>query len=98
MASQPNVDTFNAFNLLNKKSRSTPASSPVGLIVYDALVLDGKDLTEKTLKERRQALHEWFNHNNAAIIYQNLSRALLKAFVNYARFKNRAVEGLMIKR
>ena len=72
MASQPNVDTFNALQQrLNKKkpSKALQASSPVGLIVYDALVLDGKDLTEKTLKKRRQALHEWFNHNKSERLF-----------------------------
>ncbi len=85
--SQPDVDTFNALQQrLNKKkpSKALQASAPVGLIVYDALVLDGEDLTEKTLKERRHALNEWFNHNKSERLF--LSET------------NRAVEGLMIKR
>ena len=105
MASQPNVDTFNALQQrLNKKkpSKALQASSPVGLIVYDALVLDGKDLTEKTLKERRQALHEWFNHNKSERLFlsETLSASSPKSLreLHAHVCQNRAVEGLMIKR
>ena len=105
MASQPNVDTFNALQQrLNKKkpSKALQASAPVGLIVYDALVLDGEDLTEKTLKERRHALNEWFNHNKSERLF--LSETLSATSPESLRelhahvCKNRAVEGLMIKR
>ena len=105
MASQPNVDTFNALQQrLNKKkpSKALQASAPVGLIVYDALVLDGEDLTEKTLKERRHALNEWFNHNKSERLF--LSETLSATSPESLRelhahvCQNRAVEGLMIKR
>ncbi|WP_370244602.1 cisplatin damage response ATP-dependent DNA ligase [Alteromonas abrolhosensis] len=103
--SQPDVDTFNALQQrLNKKkpSKALQASAPVGLIVYDALVLDGEDLTEKTLKERRHALNEWFNHNKSERLFLSETHTAtspeslreLHAHV----CKNRAVEGLMIKR
>lgn len=103
--SQLDVDTFNALQQrLNKKkpSKALQASAPVGLIVYDALVLDGEDLTEKTLKERRHALNEWFNHNKSERLF--LSETLTATSPESLRelhahvCKNRAVEGLMIKR
>tara|TARA_Y100000994_G_scaffold168673_1_gene138846 strand:- start:1981 stop:3651 length:1671 start_codon:yes stop_codon:yes gene_type:complete len=103
--SQSDVDTFNALQQrLNKKkpSKALQASAPVGLIVYDALVLDGEDLTEKTLKERRHALNEWFNHNKSERLF--LSETLSATSPESLRelhahvCKNRAVEGLMIKR
>lgn len=103
--SQPDVGTFNALQQrLNKKkpSKALQASAPVGLIVYDALVLDGEDLTEKTLKERRHALNEWFNHNKSERLF--LSETLTATSPESLRelhahvCKNRAVEGLMIKR
>lgn len=102
--SQPDVGTFNALQQrLNKKkpSKALQASAPVGLIVYDALVLDGEDLTEKTLKERRHALNEWFNHNKSERLF--LSETLSATSPESLRelhahvCKNRAVEGLMIK-
>ncbi|QGX63440.1 cisplatin damage response ATP-dependent DNA ligase [Alteromonas mediterranea] len=105
LATQPYVDTFNALQQrLNKKkpSKALQTSAPVGLIVYDALVLNGEDLTEKTLKARRQALEKWFseNSNNRLFLSETLtatsSRSLRKLHAQVCQ--NRAVEGLMIKR
>ncbi|MBR9898123.1 MAG: cisplatin damage response ATP-dependent DNA ligase [Gammaproteobacteria bacterium] len=104
-ALQPDVDTFNALQQrLNKKkpSKALQSSAPVGLIVYDALVLNGEDLTEKTLKTRRQALEEWFseNSNNRLFLSETLTatspQSLRKLHAQVCQ--NRAVEGLMIKR
>ncbi|QDG39972.1 cisplatin damage response ATP-dependent DNA ligase [Alteromonas mediterranea] len=104
-ALQPDVDTFNALQQrLNKKkpSKALQSSAPVGLIVYDALELDGKDLTEKTLKARRQALEKWFseNSNNRLFLSETLTatspQSLRKLHAQVCQ--NRAVEGLMIKR
>ena len=104
-ALQPDVDTFNALQQrLNKKkpSKALQSSAPVGLIVYDALVLNGEDLTEKTLKARRQALEKWFseNSNNRLFLSETLtatsSQSLRKLHTQVCQ--NRAVEGLMIKR
>ncbi len=104
-ALQPDVDTFNALQQrLNKKkpSKALQSSAPVGLIVYDALVLNGEDLTEKTLKARRQALEEWFseNSNNRFFLSETLTatspQSLRKLHTQVCQ--NRAVEGLMIKR
>ena len=105
LATQPDVDTFNALQQrLNKKkpSKALQSSAPVGLIVYDALVLNGEDLTEKTLKARRQALEEWFseNSNNRLFLSETLTatspQSLRKLHTQVCQ--NRAVEGLMIKR
>ena len=102
---QPDVDTFNALQQrLNKKkpSKALQSSAPVGLIVYDALVLDGKDLTEQTLKTRRQALERWFNKTDNKRLF--LSQTLTATSPESLRqlhtdvCQNRAVEGLMIKR
>ena len=104
-ALQPDVDTFNALQQrLNKKkpSKALQSSAPVGLIVYDALVLNGEDLTEKTLKARRQALEKWFseNSNNRLFLSETLAatspQSLRKLHTQVCQ--NRAVEGLMIKR
>lgn len=102
---QPDVYTFNALQQrLNKKkpSKALQSSAPVGLIVYDALVLDGKDLTEQTLKTRRQALERWFNKTDNKRLF--LSQTLTATSPESLRqlhtdvCQNRAVEGLMIKR
>ncbi len=104
-ALQPDVDTFNTLQQrLNKKkpSKALQTSAPVGLIVYDALVLNGEDLTEKTLKARRQALEKWFseNSNNRLFLSETLTatspQSLRKLHAQVCQ--NRAVEGLMIKR
>lgn len=104
-ALQPDVDTFNALQQrLNKKkpSKALQTYAPVGLIVYDALVLNGEDLTEKTLKARRQALEKWFseNSNNRLFLSETLTatspQSLRKLHAQVCQ--NRAVEGLMIKR
>ncbi|GFD86689.1 ATP-dependent DNA ligase [Alteromonas sp. KUL150] len=102
---QPDVDTFNALQQrLNKKkpSKALQSSAPVGLIVYDALVLDGKDLTEQTLKTRRLALERWFSKTDNKRLF--LSQTLTATSPESLRqlhtdvCQNRAVEGLMIKR
>ena len=102
---QPDVDTFNALQQrLNKKkpSKALQSSAPVGLIVYDALVLDGKDLTEQTLKTRRLALERWFSETDNKRLF--LSQTLTATSPESLRqlhtdvCQNRAVEGLMIKR
>ena len=70
--------------------------------MYDALVLNGEDLTEKTLKARRQALEKWFseNSNNRLFLSETLTatspQSLRKLHAQVCQ--NRAVEGLMIKR
>jgi len=56
------VDTFNALQQrLNKKKPTAAlmATNPAGLIVYDALVLDGKQLTDYPLTTRREALERF---------------------------------------
>ena len=104
-ATQPDVDTFNALQQrLNKKkpSKALQSSAPVGLIVYDALVLNGEDLTDKTLKARRHALEEWFSKTDNRRLF--LSETLNATSPETLRqlhtqvCQNRAVEGLMIKR
>lgn len=104
-AAQPDVDTFNALQQrLNKKkpSKALQSSAPVGLIVYDALVLNGKNLTDKTLIARRHALEEWFTKTNNSRLF--LSETLNATSPETLRqlhaqvCQNRAVEGLMIKR
>ncbi|MDY6974862.1 MAG: cisplatin damage response ATP-dependent DNA ligase [Pseudomonadota bacterium] len=104
-ATQPDVDTFNALQqrLYKKKpSKALQSSAPVGLIVYDALVLNGEDLTDKTLKARRDALEEWFSKTDNRRLF--LSETLNATSPETLRqlhtqvCQNRAVEGLMIKR
>jgi len=103
--SAPNVDTFNALQQrLNKKkpSKALQTSMPVGLIVYDALVLEGENLTEKTLEERRSKLSAWFSRHSLGRLF--LSETLSASSPESLRelhktvCQNRAVEGLMIKR
>ena len=105
------VDTFNALQQrLNKKKPTAAlmATNPAGLIVYDALVLDGKQLTDYPLTTRREALETWFDKNGIQE-HDNDSRLHLSECLSADSpkglrtlhknvCKNRAVEGLMIKR
>ncbi len=101
----PEVDTFNALQQrLNKKkpAKALMQSNPVGLIVYDALVLDGKPLTEHTLAARRAKLEHWFSKRAMPRLFLSTT---LQAFspsslrkLHKTVCENRAVEGLMIKR
>lgn len=101
----PDIDTFNALQQrLNKKkpSKALMQSSPVGLIVYDAIVLEGERLTDLRLKTRRDKLVSWYKHSALPRLFLSNTlnasspehlRALHKTVCN-----NRAVEGLMLKR
>lgn len=77
-------------------------SSPVGLIVYDALMLEGKSITQMPLKARREKLANYLSANPHPQLF--LSDVLdadspqdLRA-LHSSVCENRAVEGLMIKR
>ena len=102
---EPEVDTFNALQQrLNKKkpAKALMQSNPVGLIVYDALVLDGEPLTEHTLAVRRAKLEDWFSKRAIPQLFlsttlQAHSPASLRN-LHKTVCENRAVEGLMIKR
>ena len=65
-------------NAHQEKFYST-ASVSIGLIVYDALVLDGKDLTEKLLMNAVKALHEWLTTTRASDYFYRKPSASLKA-------------------
>ncbi|WOI37923.1 cisplatin damage response ATP-dependent DNA ligase [Alteromonas sp. CI.11.F.A3] len=105
------VDTFNALQQRLNKKKPTSAlmkTNPAGLIVYDALVLDGKQLTDSPLITRRKALEAWF-YKNGIQENDNKSRLHLSECLSadsptdlqalHKRVcENRAVEGLMIKR
>ncbi len=105
------VDTFNALQQRLNKKKPTAAlmkTNPAGLIVYDALVLDGKQLTDSPLTNRRKALEAWFDKNGIQE-HDYKSRLHLSECLSadsstdlQALHKkvceNRAVEGLMIKR
>ncbi|MBZ2161180.1 cisplatin damage response ATP-dependent DNA ligase [Alteromonas stellipolaris] len=105
------VDTFNALQQRLNKKKPTAAlmkTNPAGLIVYDALVLDGKQLTDSPLTTRRRALEAWFDKNGIQED-DNKSRLHLSECLStdsstdlralHKRVcENRAVEGLMIKR
>ena len=102
---EPEVDTFNALQQrLNKKkpAKALMQSNPVGLVVYDALVLDGEPLTEQTLAMRRAKLEHWFLKHAMPRLFlsttlQASSPSSLRE-LHKAVCENRAVEGLMIKR
>lgn len=101
----PKVDTFNALQQrLNKKkpAKSLMQSNPVGFIVYDALVLEGEQLTSLTLQERRKKLAAWIEHKKIPRVF--LSNTLKASSPQELRqlhsrvCANRSVEGLMLKR
>ena len=99
------VDTFNALQQrLNKKrpSQTLLSSLPAALMVYDALVLNGKDMTHLPLVQRRQQLEKYLSKGAPERLH--LSPLLQADSVNDLRdlhlsvCENRAIEGLMLKR
>ena len=99
------IDSFNALQQrLNKKkpSKTLLKSAPAGLIVYDALVLNGENLTNLPLHERRSQLTNWFRHNRLPRLYlsETLHASCSKTLreLHKTVCHNRAVEGLMLKR
>ena len=101
----PKVDTFNALQQrLNKKkpSQALMQKLPAGMIVYDAMHLNGSALTQQALKDRRNALEQWFNDSPCPRLYlsdtlEADSAAALRTLHEQAS-DDLAVEGLMIKR
>jgi len=98
------IDTFNALQQrLNKKKPSAALISqyPVGLLVYDALVLDGASLTEHPLTYRREMLEKWLadNRHDRLHISNVLHASSVQALRNLHETvcQNRAIEGLMLK-
>ena len=102
------IDTFNALQQrLNKKkpSNALMKTFPAGMIVYDALVIEGIDLTSLPLAERRKKLQDYLTQTEKGINPRlHLSTTLFAASADELRAlhqkvcQNRAVEGLMLKR
>ncbi|GGW83448.1 cisplatin damage response ATP-dependent DNA ligase [Alteromonas halophila] len=101
----PQVDTFNALQQRLNKKKPAPSlikSLPAGMIVYDAMSLDGQSLTELPLSQRRTRLEKWFSSVALPRLYlsrtlQADSTAALRQLHEHAS-QDLAVEGLMIKR
>lgn len=101
------VDTFNALQQrLNKKkpSKALMESLPAGMIVYDALVIDGEDLTQLPLAQRQARLQAYLaqvrQHNPRLHLSTTLTANSTEALraLHQQACQNRAVEGLMLKR
>lgn len=90
------------FNLLQKreqldnklKIKFLSENSPVTIFVFDILKLEGKDLTPKTLKQRKKALESQLNESEkiSLISYTKRGRELWK------KIKNLKLEGVMAKK
>lgn len=101
----PKVDTFNALQQRLNKKKPTQAlmqQHPAGMIVYDAMHLNGMSLTQQSLMDRRSALEQWFSDYSAPRLYlsdtlEADSATALRALHERAS-RDLAVEGLMIKR
>nr|WP_136251071.1 cisplatin damage response ATP-dependent DNA ligase [Ningiella ruwaisensis] len=91
---------------LNKKKPGNKLISnyPCGLILYDVLSLEGKDLRENTLVERSKALANWFKTQPYHFIH--LSRpldftdthSLISLREEATQLEQGYIEGLMLKR
>lgn len=91
---------------LNKKKPSAKLLQdyPAHLMLYDALVLDGEDITPLPLAERRQKLEAWLEHHEPR--GTSLSPILpFKSFTELENLRANAeqtlgphIEGLMLKR
>lgn len=88
-----------------KPSSKTIADTPVVVLAYDLLEIDGVDLRASTLQQRRERLRELIAEQNpiAGIVRLQLSPLIAPAdWVDAARMRDaaraRGVEGLMLKR
>ncbi|MEZ5854277.1 MAG: cisplatin damage response ATP-dependent DNA ligase [Hyphomicrobiaceae bacterium] len=88
---------------LNRRqvSRRQLANFPAHIRLYDALILEGDDLRELPLAERRQRLEAW--HSQRPLPRTDLSQILQVTSQNalhdlWASARDAAIEGLMLKR
>ena len=104
------IQSFNQLQQrLNKKKPSKKLMNdiPVGMVLYDALFLEGEDLRELTLKERASKLAGWLNNTNPEL-QSGLSLSAPLTFTNLAELRQLRedanssqggfIEGLMLKR
>lgn len=90
---------------LNKKkpSKKLMEENPAYLIIYDILKLDGKELTDNTLEERRETLAKWLKENSFERI--EISKELeFKSIEDLKKLRDETnsneesfIEGLMLK-
>ncbi|MEW9798543.1 cisplatin damage response ATP-dependent DNA ligase [Alteromonas sp. CYL-A6] len=99
------VDTFNALQQrLNKKKPSARLmqEKPAGMMVYDALSLDGEALDTEVLAVRRQKMEQWFATNTLPQLHLSATLAATTIgelrTLHQAASDNTAVEGLMLKK
>jgi DNA ligase-1 len=104
------IQSFNQLQQrLNKKkpSKKLMYDIPVGMVLYDALFLEGEDLRELTLKERASKLADWLNNTNPEL-QSGLSLSTPLTFTNLTELRQLRedanssqggfIEGLMLKR
>jgi len=89
---------------LNKKkpSKNLMQSLPAHLIVYDALTLEGKELIDLPLDQRRQHMEKWFKANQQPRLHIS-EKHLLSSKDACVQLRQNAItqphiEGLMLKR
>jgi DNA ligase-1 len=90
---------------LNKKkpSKALMQSTPVGLIIYDALQIEEHDLREQALHQRTKAIGEYLNNNDSAhlVATQTVSFSSPKQLSDLKQEvstnSNGYIEGLMLK-
>ncbi|MBF7074095.1 cisplatin damage response ATP-dependent DNA ligase [Glaciecola sp. MH2013] len=110
------IQSFNRLQQrLNKKkpTKKLMSENPVGMVLYDALFIDGKDLRECSLADRVDALHAWhqdkhehFKEANQKHPVLRLSQALkFSSLAELRKLREQAnhadggfIEGLMLKK
>ena len=101
------IGSFNQLQQrLNKKkpSKKLIAQFPAGIILYDVLSLEGKDIREYTLLERANALRYWFASQPYSQLYLSLSldfnssKQLSQLRAQASELEQSYIEGLMLKR
>ena len=101
------IGSFNQLQQrLNKKrpSKKLQAEAPVGIVIYDALRLNGESITAKQLQQRRELLEQWYAelHCDSLLLSSVLSPADIADLTALRQqatdTQHNAVEGLMLKR
>ena len=94
---QNQLGTFQSLSTRKRKGVTTDnaaaSSVPVCLVLFDLLMLGEEDLLQKTLKERRQALHDEFEEIPSAVSFAASTELSMTVDGNGVAEDSKSVEG-----
>ena len=103
-----NVGSFN--ELQQRLGKKTPSkklihSHPAGLMLYDALELDGEDITKRPLTTRHATLQDWLKRDphpqlllSSPLPFDNFDDVIALREASQTEHQDELIEGIMLKR